>query len=243
MSEPLTNTQLKNRLLGAALLVVLAVLLIPLFLGEPKQTRPTRQNIPAGDGSQFQSRIQPLPDPEELAEQKTQDDVSSSNNATGLVLKKFDEVQSQSTVAKSIQAAPALPTKVVKQTPAKKAAPVPDKKLATPLVEKKVVKVLEKTPAKKKPPEQAPVNNSIAATGWVVQAGIFSKKENAESIANVLRSNGHEPRLSEAQTSFGKAMRVWIGPFENKADARALSKKIEQQTGNGGYVAAYPFKS
>lgn len=243
MSEPLNNTQLKNRLLGAALLVVLAVLLIPLFLGEPKQSRPARQNTAAGDGSGFQSRIQPLPDQEETADQDTQANAASTNDETGLVLKKFDKAQSQSIETKTIQAPPTPPAEVLtQQAPAKKVVPEPVKKAEPPSIEKKVVKAPAPKPVEK---AQAVVKteNNNAASGWVVQAGIFSKKENAESIAKVLRSNGHQPKLSEAQTSFGKAMRVWIGPFTNKADAKALSDKIEQQTGNGGYVAAYPFKS
>lgn len=198
--------------------------------------------MPIGDGSQFQSRIQPLPDSQETAGQDKQKNTPSSNNETGnetgLVLKKFDKVQPQVIETKTIQAAPAPPEKIVKQKAvAKKVTPQPLEQAKPVVVEKKVVKAPEQKQAEKKS-----VDKSVVS-GWVVQAGIFSKKENAESIAKILRSNGHQPKLSEAQTSFGKATRVWIGPFANKADAKALSQKIEQQTGNGGYVAAYPFKS
>ena len=246
MSEPLTNTQLKNRLLGAALLVVLAVLLIPLFLGEPKQAP---QPIPkVDDNSGFQSKIQPLPDVQNKQNSVVQP--NQQGNEGGLVLKKFDALQQPIEPPPFMQEEPVpLPAEKVSEAPKAKPKPEPlvntqptPNKVET--VEKAVVKKPPQKPVEPKtPPQQKAAQPKQVASGWVVQAGIFSKAENAESIAKVLRSNGHKPNLSEARTSFGKATRVWIGPFKNKADAQALSKKIEQQTGNGGYVAEFPFRS
>ncbi len=246
MAEPLTNTQLKNRLLGAALLVVLAVLLIPLFLGEPKQAP---QPLPEPDNiNGFQSKIQPLPDPKSIENQAVPP--KQQDNEGGLVLKKFDQLQQPIEPPPFMQEEP-VPAPVEKVNAPPKLQPKPEPVVKKPPVPEKVEDV-EKVAVKKPPPKavepqkipekKAPTTQQ-ATSGWVVQAGIFSKSENAESIAKVLRSNGHKPKLSEARTSFGTATRVWIGPFKNKAEAQALSKKIEQQTGNGGYVAEFPFRS
>lgn len=216
------------------------MLLIPLFLGEPKQST---QDIPATTNNGFQSKIQPLPDAQNSVNQAPQTNVEQPNVNTGLVLKEFDQMQPIEPppfMKEAPAPAPAVEVATPKQTepPAAKVVAVPPVPKAVKETEKVVVKkaVEQKAPVKKAPEKK------LIASGWVVQAGIFSKAENAESIAKVLRSNGHKPNVSDAQTSFGKAKRVWIGPFKNKADAQALSKKIEQQTGNGGYVAAYPFK-
>lgn len=259
MPESLTNTQLKNRLLGAALLVVLAVLLIPLFLGEPKQTE---REVPTGDSNTFQSRIQPLPSAEKPAkpvepstsEVTVQTDPDSN---TGLVLKKFDQLQANRQAPATPDLAPQIPVEQqAAQNQAAQATAKPSSepqiiapKPATPkpVAPKKVVKTAPpKTNAAPAPVRKTPIKKEptpSAKSGWVVQAGIFSKSENAKLIAKTLRSNGHKPNLSEAKTSFGKATRVWIGPFTNKAEAKKVSDTIEQQTGNGGYVAEYPFKS
>ena len=86
MSDSLSNSRLKNRLLGAALLVILAALLIPLLLGEPKQST---QSIATSENSEFESKFQPLPETDAL-KTDTGIDQNSSDPNSALVLKQAD---------------------------------------------------------------------------------------------------------------------------------------------------------
>jgi DedD protein len=224
LSEPLSNTQLKIRLLGAGILVVFAVILIPLFLGEPKYVT---EEVEVPKSAEFESKIQPLPGSVQKTEESMQAQKNDITNSGGLVLKKLDNDQPlKSENSKQVTIQPLQLNNVTSTS-----SSTPEKTVA-----KKAV------PAKSKPEVPEVVETKIKS-GWAVQAGIFSKTENARAIAEILKNNGYAPNISDAKASFGKVKRVWIGPFASKTEAQAVSKRLEQQTGDGGYVATYPFKS
>jgi DedD protein len=239
LSEPLSNTQLKNRLLGAGILVFVAVIMIPLFLGEPKYAA-EQEPVPP-KSNKFESKIQPLPENVPAPQNVVESDSNEASESAGLVLKKLDNRQAPAS-GKSDQVViqPLRLDKLNTTDPAPKArkqpAPAP-----------KAKPVVEQAPVKSKPdkPKTVPAPTQVAKvkSGWAVQAGIFSKPENAQAIAQILKNNGYMPNISDARASFGKARRVWIGPFAQKSEAQAISKRLEQKTGDGGYVAVYPFKS
>jgi cell division septation protein DedD len=223
LSEPLSNKQLKNRLLGAGLLVLLAVVIIPLFLGDPRQLV-EESSVP--QSTIFESKIQPLPSMgsnEESGAESRDKEIESSG---GLVLKKLDDEQPEK-ASKSVTIQPLNLSKLDSSSGA---------------IKKPVAKTAPVKVAKTKKVSSTQSKDKIKS-GWAVQAGIFSKIENANTIAGMLKSNGYAPNISDAKASFGKAKRVWIGPFATKSEAQAVSKRLEQKTGNGGYVAVFPFKS
>jgi len=219
-----------------------AVILIPLFLGDPKYVEEPEPVLPKS--TKFESRIQPLPDTVQGSQNNMEPSTKAVPESGGLVLKKLDNQQVPTAEkTKQLDIQPLRLDKLVSESD-----PQP-----------KTVKQVADTPAPKAKPKpkpvvknSAPVKTSSTApktaatkitAGWAVQAGIFSKTENARAIAEILKNNGYTPNISDAKASFGKAKRVWIGPFASKNEAQVASKRLEQQTGDGGYVAAYPFKS
>ena len=246
MSESLSNLQLKKRLLGAAILVLVAAIVIPFLLGEPKQPEALVDEVVS---TEFQSKIQPLNNVQSGAQVTTGDVSDAPQNENGLVLKKLNQIQpfdrsadapakNASTDKTSADAVKIEPLRLdtlngsARKTPAAEPAATPAKVAAV---------AAKKTPTSKakQPAKQAPV----VKAGWAVQVGIFSKSTNAESFAATLRSDGYQPKISNAKNSSGKTnKRVWLGPFASKTEAKSISKKFEKQTGNDGYVAPYPFK-
>jgi len=246
LSEPLSNTQLKHRLLGAGILVFIAVILIPLFLGDPKYAT-EEEAAPPPESGEFESKIQPLPGSAPASQDVAESGTDEVSTGGGLVLKKFDSQQApaskQPKKAEQVVIEPLRLDTLTSQSdpvakPAKKPVAVPKEK-----VQPKKVAATKSEPAKPKPATKKPLQATAVKSGWAVQAGIFSKPENAEAIAGILKKNGYVPNISDARASFGKAKRVWIGPFARKSEAQSVSKRLDQQTGIGGYVAAYPFKS
>ncbi len=240
MSEHITNTQLKNRLLGAGILVMVAVVLIPLFLGDPKYVE-APESVPL-KSTKFESRIQPLPG----AAQSLQNNVESSTKAApengGLVLKKLDN--QQTAAAEKTSQIDIQPLRLDKLGTESNSQPKTVKKVAnTP-----APKAKPKSAVKKSAPE---ITSSTAVkpavqtitSGWAVQTNIFSSSENAKKFSVTLKNNGYKPNISDASVASGKAWRVWVGPFASKSEARAISKRLEQQMGIEGYVRAYPFQS
>jgi len=232
--------------------VLIAAMFVPFFIGEPKQSQ---EQAEPEENTGFQSRIQPLEMP---AETLVEDQLMPLEvDDSGQVLKKLAPID-RDAVAATEQ--PANPVDIQPLRRDGSAAPVPKKAVEKPVAKAPVKKAppkkassppkqVAKQPAKKqaapKKVASAPKKTSSKriSSGWAVQAGVFSKPANADSIAKILRSKGHRPQITNTKTSSGRAKRVWLGPYATKSEARAVSKRLEQQTGNGGYVAPYPFKS
>ena len=253
MSETLTNTQLKQRILGAGILVLLAAVLIPMFLGDPKYV--AEEGEQKEETAVFESKIQPLPGSAEDGNTLTDAQKGDVESSGGLVLKKLDAdaprktrkgtAQPKDVVIKPLDMKEAVsgtePPKQQVAAPKPEPAPAPKPKPAAPK------KVAQPAPAKKASPtpskQPAQASKSAVTRGWVVQAGVFGKAKNATDLAAVLKSNGYSPRVSDVTGRPGIKKRVWIGPFANKSEAQAVSKKLQQQIGNAGYIAPYPFNS
>lgn len=243
MSESLSNLQLKKRLLGAAILVLVAAIIIPFLLGEPKQLEAPVEEVVS---TEFQSRIQPLNDSPGVTQTELGGEPVSPQNESGLVLKKIDQIQpldrSKSNSATGEAKIEPLRLDTLNSNSRKKSAAEPTTKTAPA---SPVSKNAAAAPAQKKPLEKTQVVKKPAAvkSGWAVQVGMFSKKANAEAFAATLRGDGYLPKIGDAKSSSGKTnKRVWLGPFATKSQAKTISNKFEKQTGNDGYVAPYPFK-
>lgn len=72
-------------------------------------------------------------------------------------------------------------------------------------------------------------------TGWVVQMGSFKVRDNAERLANSLRSHGFKAFTHQVNSS----MRVYVGPEFKQAEASTLADKIQQQMSLHGIVVTY----
>ncbi len=151
-----------------------------------------------GKSDKFQSRIQPFPDSDTAQQNVTSATNAEVSDGEGLVLKKLvDTPTSTSDLPKQVD--------------------------IQPLRLDKVNASVDSTPKVAKQPTAAPASKNSASdlkSGWVVQAGIFSKPENAVAIAGILKNNGYAPNVSNAKASFGDAKRVWIGPFASKSEPR-----------------------
>jgi DedD protein len=65
-------------------------------------------------------------------------------------------------------------------------------------------------------------------TGWAVQAGSFGQKANAESLMADLKLNGMNAYISEVQVADKTLYRVRIGPLENKQSAEQQLQLVEK---------------
>ncbi len=204
------NIQLKQRLVGAIVLVALAVIFIPMLLsGEG--------NLGGGiDGSNIPAepdfRFPPVP-----AAPKAPPVAA----APVVPLGDDDEIES-----------PAVPDK-----------PVPEKKVTTnQSATKPPAKVVEKVPAKPIPPPvvKAAPAESGKVSGWVVQVGSFSARNNARALRDKLRKQGHASFVESIKSTSGRVYRVRVGPELSKAAADKLRQRLIKEAGLKGLVQVYP---
>jgi DedD protein len=88
------------------------------------------------------------------------------------------------------------------------------------------------------PPVQPPVAPSLH--GWIIQVASFSSSNNAEEVADKLRTAGFQARIEQAQVKGRTVYRVQVGPEADKARAEALLERIRQAVQLRGKLLAYP---
>lgn len=176
----------KHRIVGAVVVVVLAVIFIPMVLGEraPPAAEPP---LTAGPAAGAENKV---------------------------------AVTKVSRPAPAGAASPAVATDSSPSAPAKEAAP--------PVAPPKASSAKATTAAKR------------PAGGWVVQVGTFSNVGNADRLERKLRAGGQPVLAERIDFEGGKAVRLRIGPFQDRAAALQARERIQKDVGVQGVVLAYP---
>jgi DedD protein len=217
------NNQLKQRLVGAIVLVALAVIFIPMLLpGEGDLSGGIKTtNIPPEPDFRFP----PIPSA------PSEPPVASAAYVP-LGDDDADEPKASETV-------------VVASKPVAKAVAKPESKPAEK--QKAPVKSVTKPKPVAKPKPAAPVHRPMSVKkssgrveGWVVQVGSFSARNNARGLRDKLRQQGHASFVERINGSAGPVYRVRVGPELSKQAATQLRKRLEKEAGLKGLVQAYP---
>ncbi len=201
---------LKERIIGAVVLVLFVVLVVPIFLDGPP------------DDAEIVSERVMLPGQED---QKTQTVVLDRDRTAPVpVASNNAEPESRPATAES-----KLPV-AADQKPVPK--PVPQQ--AEPVAEEsKPREPEEKRQVQPRPPV-------ASTTGmWAVQLGSFSNKDNAEKLAADLRKQGYAAFLSQLSTDGGPLHRVRIGPQKDRDSAELMAGRLAK-VGHKGQVVPHP---
>jgi DedD protein len=204
---------LKERIIGAAVLVLFVVLVVPIFLDGP----PTENDI-------VSERVL-LPGQEA---QKTQTVVLERNRTEPV----------PSANAKTPVAVPAPEPEPEKPTEQQESViKEPAKEQQAPPVAEKKPEVAAKVVAPEPEVKKAPASSTTGM--WAVQLGSFSSKENADKLAANLRKQGYAAFLSQLSTSSGQLHRVRIGPQKDRQSAEAMASRLKK-VGHEGQVVPHP---
>lgn len=205
--------RLKERLIGASVLVMLAVIFIPMVLDDSEQveTRITGSNIPPRPEDDFSSRIVPLPG----------GDFARPANAPA-----------------SSAASAALPPAIEPQAEAK--AETPAEAVSTvPPVASAAQDTAQPAPAAAARTDGARPDR-VGLTAWVVQLGSFSSAENANGLNARLRAAGYASFVETLQQGAEPTYRVRVGPELLRSEAQVLRDRISAELELDGIVVGYP---
>src|SRR5581483_10168101 len=95
-------------------------------------------------------------------------------------------------------------------------------------------------PAVSAPPAPEPAKPTAPSSGWVVQVGTFSNTANAARLEQKLRADGQPVRAEHVQLDSGKAVRLRVGPYRDRASAVKAQERIQKDVGVKGVVLAFP---
>jgi len=189
---------LKERIIGAAVLVVVVVLVVPVFLDGPPREK------------EIVSTSVPLPG---QSEQKVQTVVLDRDRK--------DPVPAATSNDKVSESPAPQPAAVIEdEKPA--VVPVAPEKQAE--ASTKPPQTVNEEP---EPTTTQAVARSATGM-WAVQLGSFSNQQNADRLASDLRKQGFAAFLSQASAESGQLHRVRIGPQKDRQSAEAMAERLRK---------------
>jgi DedD protein len=208
MSE--TVDTLKQRVVGAFVIISLAVIFLPMIFDEP---RVTQSNIimpvpPRPDFKVIEIEMPKAPQFEELVvDQETNKVIVKQEQFTSSA--GLTDENSKETAAKTSSR-----TDIQEQ-------PVADSSASSDVTSAPAAKILNHSPAV----AHLPVFKNV----WMVQLGTFSQRDNAFSLRDQLRKDGFDGHTKEVDLGGKPAIRVFTGPFVDKKEAEKIKLKVDKK--------------
>ncbi|PIB52424.1 SPOR domain-containing protein [Pseudomonas sp. 2995-1] len=209
----LLDSAYKQRMVGALVLVALAVIFLPMLFSRQDEQRQVVVEAPAAPEAPSlpQVQVEPVvvPEPQALPEEEP--------------VPTDEEMAAPSTpVQPSVPVVKPAPAPVVS---AKPAAPVPAPKPVAP------------QPAAPGKPDvgQSRIDPNGLPISWSIQVASLGNREGADALQKKLRSQGYNAYIRSAD---GKN-RVFIGPLIERAEADRLRDLLDRQQNLKGFVTRF----
>ncbi|QXH63734.1 SPOR domain-containing protein [Pseudomonas azerbaijanorientalis] len=208
----------KQRMVGALVLVALAVIFLPMLFSRQDEQRQVTVEAPAAPQAPAlpQVQVEPVvvPEPQALPQEPVPSD---------------DEIAQQESVVPAVPVAPAPAAKPVTPPPAP--APVPA------LAAKPATAPAQPIAAAPGKPDttQSRVDANGLSVSWSVQLASLANRESAEKLQKTLRSQGYNAYI---RTADGKN-RVFVGPLIERAEADRLRDLLNRQQNLKGFVVRF----
>lgn len=239
---------LKERLIGAAVLVALAVWLIPWVLDGPDQpipedAEPLRLPVPSGHVGEVRTEVI------DLSQRRQGDDGNpgaSSEPRPGAGVERRAEPATASVTARAAESGSApssspasdsgVEAAAASAAPARSsAAPEPDETVAK--AESPTTGPIPASPTSSSSGGDRPATASTTSSDasrtapapsgdWAVQLGSFGDEDNARRLADRVAALGHSPRIMPYRTGGRTMYRVRIGPHPTREAAEAAASAL-----------------
>ncbi|WP_060508141.1 SPOR domain-containing protein [Pseudomonas sp. NBRC 111124] len=211
---------MKQRMVGALVLVALAVIFLPMLFTRQDEMRQVHVDAPQAPAMPTlpEVKVEPVavPEPQPLPEQSEQPEqppVVVSESTAPL------KTPSQP-ITPSPQTQPQAQAQPKPQTPVPTSTPAPAAKAAAPVA-------------------TAPAPSKIDVNGlpvsWSIQLASLSSRAGAENLQKTLRSQGYNAYIRSA----GGLNRVYVGPLIERAEADKLKDVINRQQKLNGFVTRF----
>ena len=208
----------KQRMVGALVLVALAVIFLPMLFSREDEMRQVRVEAPEAPAAPTMAPVQvepvAVPEPQALPEEAP-------------------VIVDESTVPAQTPSTPIAPAPPAVPAPAPTAAPEPvvAAKPATPPSTVKPTATVA-TAAK---PAAGKIDANGLPISWSVQLASLSNRAGADNLQKTLRSQGYNAYIRSA----GGMNRVYVGPLIERAEAERLRDVISRQQKLNGIIVRF----
>ncbi|WP_460318468.1 SPOR domain-containing protein [Pseudomonas ogarae] len=210
----------KQRMVGALVLVALAVIFLPMLFSRQDEQRQVTVDAPAAPQAPSVPPVQVepvvVPEPQALPQEPVPSD---------------EELAEQPAVPSTpIAPAPATPAPAAPSKPTVAPVPVP----ATPAIKPAPSQAITAAPTKPDTTQNRVDANGLSVS-WSVQLASLTSRESAENLQKTLRSQGYNAYIRSAD---GKN-RVFVGPLIERAEADRLRDLLSRQQNLKGFVVRF----
>jgi DedD protein len=224
------DRRVKERLVGATILVILIVLIVPELLSGPKRAATPPPPLLLG------------PVPAEPVRNVTVDLATSKATQADGAMRTADDTAASVAASAAASAAGAPPPDAAASGAAAPLSSVPEAKpgveptIATLKAQQEPVPALANDDSSPKLPETAkPVAQRAAEPAgaghrsWAVQLGSFASRANADKLARQLRAQGSAMTVSSSGSGKALRFRVRMGPMTDRGAAERTAAKLRSQ--------------
>ncbi|MEO7206840.1 MAG: SPOR domain-containing protein [Steroidobacteraceae bacterium] len=204
------DRRVKERLIGASILVALVVLIVPELLSGPKPNAAPAPTLPAAAPEPIRNVTVDL----------------TTNKAPANAAVELEPQPAASSAASSAASLPAAPTRTERTptAPARGAAPA---KLQT--------KALAAGPSPVEAAATSPKSSGLRF--WSVQLGSFASRANADNLIRQVKRQGFTVFVLVGGSGTSVRYRVRVGPLSDRESAERMAAKLKSLGHAGSLVA------
>jgi len=208
---------MKQRMVGALVLVALAVIFLPMLFTRQDEMRQVHVDAPQAPAMPNLPEVKveqvAVPEPQPLPAEPEQPPV----------------VVNESTAPVRTPSQPITPSPQTQPQPQVQAQPKPQTPVPTPAPAAKAAAPVAAAAA----PSKIDVNG--LPVSWSIQLASLSSRAGAENLQKTLRSQGYNAYIRSA----GGMNRVYVGPLIERAEADKLREVINRQQKLNGFVVRF----
>lgn len=209
---------LKQRVIGAVVLVSLAVIFVPMLFDEPHTERSSRV-IDIPEQPPFPEVETPPVLDEEAPSYRLEEPGSDAVVERPTPDSELSPAQREETVT------PAPTFDTAESQPEPRESPAPESSSPEP------------TPEPAQETESAEFTRSLEGA-WVVQLGSFGNADNARRLRDNVREKGYDSHIQRIERGDTTFTRVFSGPFAEKSDAEKAKTTLDAEFGVNGLVTS-----
>lgn len=232
----------KQRLVGAVVLVSLAVVFVPILFDMPREMNEGASTtgiseIPERPRSGSESTVSITLDLPQTPRVDAEIQRERSRNASA------GEGEDTGTASKDPASAPTDSDNTAVDATSNSSGAVASAKVPSVSRSKAPASRPEASATTRKPDDGTGNGQAAAAPasgGWMIQLGSFQKPENALALRKRLQSKGYPAFVKSGSSAQGAVSRVFVGPMSDRRQAKTSATKLQREMALEGIVMRSP---
>lgn len=218
---------LRQRLIGASVLVALGVIVIPMLVDSDTAPPMDRIQIPPRPADHANAPAFRLEDEEGPA-------------SDGLPVPQLEALDQGTASEPAALSDPGTPVPPKEESLAEPSDPPPITLAPGDLAHDQPAEGLPRWEGASTVPKAAPSQERLGVTAFAIQLGSFSSEANAKALESKLKGRGYRAFVEKIYLNTGSVFRVRIGPEIGEAKAKALLARLESEISLKGILVRYP---